>query len=276
MVHHRCTRILSRAPAGKFRVEVGLQSTNPATLAAIKRTLDVKKTLENTRRIYEAGHTLVHLDLIAGLPHEDYATFGRSFDDAYGVCDELQLGFLKILCGCEMERNAERYGIVYSKEPPYEVLRTNDISFAELTRLKLTDELNDRFSNSGCFGSTFPWLPLAYGSAFRFFEKLGEFFEAKYGRHYDLAKLSQVSAFLLVLEFAAEVMPDIGEVRAPCAGFSYARNAQAAARACRGRYSSRKREGGAAHRRAEARKSRRRGGISAVQEQKLHYRKQKK
>ncbi len=206
--------ILSGAPAGKFRVEVGLQSTNPKTLEAIKRKLDVKKTLENTRRIYESGNTLVHLDLIAGLPYEDYKTFGRSFDDAYGVCDELQLGFLKILCGCEMERNAERYGIVYSKEAPYEVLKTNDISFAELTKLKLTDELNDRFSNSGCFGNTFPWLPLAYGSAFEFFEKFGAFFEQKYGRHHDLSKLSQVSAFLLVLEFSESVMPDASEVRA--------------------------------------------------------------
>jgi len=214
LLDEESVEILSRAPAGKFRVEVGLQSTNPETLAAIKRTLDVKKTLENTRRIYTSGNTLVHLDLIAGLPHEGYDSFARSFDDAYGICDELQLGFLKILCGCEMERNAERYGIVYSKEAPYEVLRTNDISFAELTRLKLTDELNDRFSNSGCFGSTFPWLPLAYGSAFRFFERFGEFFEERYGKHHDLAKLSQVSAFLLVLEFAGSVMDDISEVRA--------------------------------------------------------------
>ena len=214
LLDRESVEILAGAPAGKFRVEVGLQSTNPETLAAIKRKLDVKKTLENTRRIYEAGNTLVHLDLIAGLPYEDYETFGHSFDDAYGICDELQLGFLKILCGCEMERNAERYGIVYSKEAPYEVLRTNDISFAELTRLKLTDELNDRFSNSGCFPSTFPWLPLKYGSAFEFFEKFGEFFDGKYGKHHDLSKLSQVSAFLLVLEFAGTVMEDTAEVRA--------------------------------------------------------------
>lgn len=214
LLDEESVEILSGAPAGKFRVEVGLQSTNPRTLEAIKRKLDVKKTLENTRRIYEAGNTLVHLDLIAGLPYEDYKTFGCSFDDAYGVCDELQLGFLKILCGCEMERNAERYGIVYSKDAPYEVLKTNDISFAELTKLKLTDELNDRFSNSGCFGKTFPWLPLAYGSSFEFFEKFGEFFEGKYGRHHDLAKLSQVSAFLLVLEFAGTVMAEPAEVRA--------------------------------------------------------------
>lgn len=214
LLDEESVEILAGAPAGKFRVEVGLQSTNPKTLEAINRRLDVKKTLENTRRIYESGKTLVHLDLIAGLPHEDYATFGRSFDDAYGICDELQLGFLKILCGCEMEKNAQRYGIVYSSEAPYEVLKTNDISYSELTKLKLIDELNDRFSNSGCFCNTFPWLPLVYGSAFRFFEKLGEFFEAKYGRHHDIAKLSQVSAFLLVLEFAASVMEDAGEVRA--------------------------------------------------------------
>ena len=206
--------ILTHAPRGKFRVEVGLQSTNPETLRAIKRTLDVPKTLENTRRIYEAGNVCVHLDLIAGLPYEDYASFGRSFNDAYGLCDELQLGFLKILCGCEMEKNAERYGIVYSHEPPYEVLRTSFISFEELTSLKLTDELNDRFSNGESFRASFPWLPLEYGDPFGFFEKLGEFFEEKYGKHHDLAKLSQVNAFLLLLEFAQTEMPDAGEARA--------------------------------------------------------------
>ena len=206
--------ILTHAPRGKFRVEVGLQSTNPETLKAIKRTLDVPKTLENTRRIYEAGNVCVHLDLIAGLPYEDYASFGRSFNDAYGFCDELQLGFLKILCGCEMEKNAERYGMVYSSEPPYEVLGTKWISFAELTRLKLTDELNDRLSNGESLRNTFPWLPLEYGNPFEFFERLSEFFEEKYGKHHDLAKLSQVNVFLLVLEFAKKALPDAGEARA--------------------------------------------------------------
>jgi hypothetical protein len=156
----------------------------------------------------------VHLDLIAGLPYEGYESFGRSFNDAYGICDELQLGFLKILCGCEMERDAERYGIVYSDEPPYEVLKTNFISYAELRRLALIDELNDRISNSGCFKYTFPYLPLAYGDPFAFFEKFSEFCKVKYSEHYDLSKVSQVNTFLLILEFAASVMSNINEVRA--------------------------------------------------------------
>ncbi len=206
--------ILSRVPRGKFRLEIGLQSTNPETLAAINRKLDVKKTLENARRLYEAGNLFVHLDLIAGLPYEDYATFARSFNDAYGLCDELQLGFLKILCGCEMERNAERYGIVYSAEPPYQVLKTNWLSFADLQKLSLIDEISDRISNSESFRHTFPWLPLMYGDAFGFFEKFGEFFEGKHGKHYDIAKVSQVNTFLLVLEFAQSIMEDVSEVRA--------------------------------------------------------------
>ena len=206
--------ILTRAPRGKFRVEIGLQSTNTQTLEAIKRKLDVKKTLENTRRLWESGNVCVHLDLIAGLPYEDYESFGRSFNDAYGICNELQLGFLKILCGCEMERDAERYGIVYSADPPYEVLRTNFISFAQLQRLKLIDELNDRIGNSGTFANTFPYLPIAYGDPFEFFERFGDFFEEKFGHHYDLSKVSQVNTFLLVLEFAKSVMADVREVQA--------------------------------------------------------------
>ena len=206
--------ILSRVPRGKFRLEIGLQSTNPETLAAINRTLDVKRTLENTKKLYEAGNLFVHLDLIAGLPYEGYDSFRRSFNDAYGVCDELQLGFLKILCGCEMEKNAERYGIVYSAEPPYQVLKTKWLSFAELQKLSLIDEISDRISNSESFRHTFPWLPLAYGDAFEFFEKFGEFFENKYGKHHDIAKVSQVGTFLLVLEFAESLMSDVSEVRA--------------------------------------------------------------
>lgn len=205
--------ILTNAPKGKFRVEIGLQSTNPKTLEAIRRKLDVKKTIERTKRLYEAGNLFVHLDLIAGLPYEDYATFARSFNDAYGVCDELQLGFLKILCGCEMERDAKRYGIVYADKPPYQVLKTDFISFAELEKLSLIDELCERFSNSGNFKNTFPWLHLAYGNAFEFFEKFGEFFEKTCGTR-DISKVSQPNAFLLVLEFAKSMIEDVSEVRA--------------------------------------------------------------
>ncbi len=205
--------ILTHAPRGKFRVEIGLQSTNPKTLEAIRRKLDVKKTIERAKRLYEAGNLFVHLDLIAGLPYEDYATFARSFNDAYGVCDELQLGFLKILCGCEMERDAKRYGIVYADRPPYQVLKTDFISFEELEKLSLIDELCERFSNSGNFKNTFPYLPLVYGNAFEFFEKFGEFFEKTCGTR-DVSKLSQPNAFLLVLDFAKSVMSDVSEVRA--------------------------------------------------------------
>lgn len=205
--------ILTHAPRGKFRVEIGLQSTNPETLRAIRRTLDVNKTLERTKALYEAGNLFVHLDLIAGLPYEDYKTFARSFNDAYGICDELQLGFLKILCGCEMERDAKRYGIVYADRPPYQVLKTDFISYYELEKLSLTDELCERFSNSGKFKNTFPYLPLAYGDAFEFFERFGEFFEKKYTTR-DISKLSQPNAFLLVLDFAKSIMSDVDEVRA--------------------------------------------------------------
>ncbi|MGN1095224.1 MAG: DUF4080 domain-containing protein, partial [Eubacteriales bacterium] len=196
--------ILKNAPKGKFRVEIGLQSTNPKTLAAIKRSLDVKKTLENAKALFDAGNIFVHLDLIAGLPYEDYRSFARSFDDAYGLCNELQLGFLKILCGCEMERDAERYGIVYSETPPYEVLKTDFISFEELSYLSRIDELCERFSNSGNFRYTFPYLPKKYGSPFEFFEKLASFYEEKSGTS-DISKLSQINAFLLILDFSESI-----------------------------------------------------------------------
>ncbi len=213
LLDEESVELLSNAPKGKFRVEIGLQSTNPKTLEAIRRKLDVKKTLEYTKRLYESGNLFVHLDLIAGLPFEDYASFARSFNDAYGICDELQLGFLKILCGCEMEKDAQRYGIVYSDKPPYKVLKTDFISFDKLEKLSLTDELCERFSNSGKFKNTFPWLPLAYGNAFEFFEKLGEFFEKRFDTR-DISKISQAHAFTLILAFAQSFMDNADEVRA--------------------------------------------------------------
>lgn len=193
--------ILSRVPKGKFRLEIGVQSTNPDTIRAIDRALDTEKTLAALRRLTAGGNLHIHADLIAGLPHEDFASFGRSFDAVYGNADVLQLGFLKLLHGSKMRREAENYGIVYSPYPPYQVLSTPDISFEELMRLDGIDGLNDRFSNSGKFAYTFPYLPLSCGSAFAFFDGLGTFMTEHFSCT-EIARLPQAEAFRLVWEYA--------------------------------------------------------------------------
>ena len=196
--------LLENVPKGKFRLEIGVQSTNPDTVSAISRRLDTEKTLLALRRLNEKKNLHLHADLIAGLPLEDYASFARSFDDVYGICDVLQLGFLKLLRGSRMRAEAERYGIRYSPAPPYTVLATDHISFEELMRLHEIDELNDRFSNSGKFGYTFPWLAKISGSPFRFFEGLSDFAKSHFGVR-EIARLAQADAFRLLWEYASSL-----------------------------------------------------------------------
>lgn len=205
--------ILANAPKGKFRLEIGVQSTNPETVAAVDRRLDTDKTLLALARLHKKQNLHLHADLIAGLPYEDFVRFGKSFDDVYGICDVLQLGFLKLLKGSRMRRDAEKYGIVYSPFPPYQVLKTDMLSFAEITRLHAIDALNDRFSNSGKFLHTFPYLPLASGSAFAFFDGLVSFAEKHFDCH-EIARLPQVEAFRLIVEYASTLAGiDMEEVR---------------------------------------------------------------
>ncbi len=196
--------ILENVPKGKFRLEIGVQSTNPDTVRAVGRALDTKKTLTALERLHKKGNLHIHADLIAGLPCEDYASFSRSFDDVYGKGNVLQLGILKLLRGSRMRTEAEKYGIVYSPQVPYRVLQTNDLSFAELMRLERIDGLNDRFSNSGKFGYTFPWLPKVFGSPFRFFDGLCGFAEERFGCR-EIARLPQTEAFRLLWEYASSL-----------------------------------------------------------------------
>jgi radical SAM superfamily enzyme YgiQ (UPF0313 family) len=193
--------ILASVPKGKFRLEIGVQSTNPHTVKAIGRALDTKKTLLALERLHEKGNLHIHADLIAGLPYEGYVSFASSFDDVYGKASVLQLGILKLLRGSRMRDEAEKYGIVYSPQVPYRVLKTDVLSFEELMRLERIDGLNDRFSNSGKFDFTFPYLPMACGSAFGFFDGLCDFAETEFGCR-EIARLPQTEAFRLLWEYA--------------------------------------------------------------------------
>ncbi len=204
--------ILSEVPKGKFRLEIGVQSTNPETIAAVDRKLDTQKTLAALDRLHEKRNLHLHADLIAGLPFEDFERFGASFDDVYGRCDVLQLGFLKLLKGSKMRREAEFYGIRYSPFPPYQVLETASLSFGDIVRLHAIDALNDRFSNSGKFAYTFPYLPMASGSAFRFFEGLRVFAETEFHCR-EIKSLPQVEAFRLIYEYALTLSVDHEEVK---------------------------------------------------------------
>ncbi len=172
--------LLSKMRPGLVQLEIGVQSTNPATLEAIHRSMDVDKLESVVARIHCRYNVHLHLDLIAGLPYEDYESFGRSFDRVYAMKPEqLQLGFLKVLKGSEMHERAEEFGICYMDKPPYEVLYTKWLPFTEVLRLKRIEEMVELYYNSNQFVHTLGFLVLAFESPFRMYEVLAEFYEEK-------------------------------------------------------------------------------------------------
>ncbi len=170
--------LVNRAREGLFQFEVGVQSTNPRTIRAIQRACDNEKLFEKVSRLRASRNAHVHLDLIAGLPYEDYESFARSYDEVFSHHpDMLQLGFLKVLKGSAMEAQSRQYGIVYQDRAPYEVLFTDFISYEELRRLKRIDALNDSHLNSGRFRASLSLVLRNYASPFRFFEELSAYYE---------------------------------------------------------------------------------------------------
>jgi len=195
-------RILARFPKGKLRLEIGLQSTNPETLRAVSRHIRPAAVIEAVQRIHEMGNIYVHLDLIAGLPYEGYERFKQSFDQAYGCCDLLQLGFLKLLYGTELRQKAEEYGYVCLSEPPYTVLQSNWMTFSELSRLTHIAEVLERYSESGRFCHTLAAVMPLQTSPFAFWEGLCVFLEKRDSR--PLQKLSQLDVYRYFLEYLTE------------------------------------------------------------------------
>lgn len=191
--------ILSKMPKGKIQLEVGLQSTNSETLSAVSRHLDAKQTLDKCKEILSLGNIHLHLDLIAALPHETFERFGKSFDDAYFCCHQLQLGFLKLLHGTPLRENAEKYGYVFSDSPPYTVLSSMDISYEELHTLEKISFLLERYRESGRFDSCLDYAVRHHTSPFGFYLEFQEYISKSDGR--EIHKISQFDAYRLLYEY---------------------------------------------------------------------------
>ncbi|MCX7923188.1 MAG: B12-binding domain-containing radical SAM protein [Clostridia bacterium] len=144
--------ILSKAPPGLIQLEIGVQTTNTETHEAVGRKTSLDKVFGFVRKLKELGNIHLHLDLIAGLPLEDYSSFKKSFNDVYGLKPhQLQLGFLKMLKGSRVREEASIYQYRFREYPPYEVLCNKYISFDELLELKGVEEILERYFNSGRF-----------------------------------------------------------------------------------------------------------------------------
>jgi len=149
----RFLQLVGQFGKGLLRLEVGLQSTNPKTLAAVGRKCDIQMLKENLARVITQTSAVVHLDLIAGLPHEDIDSFACSFNRAFALCPhELQLGFLKVLHGSPLQKMADSFGCKYSEWPPYEVIATDSMTAQDLSILKDIEAVLEHYYNSGSFG----------------------------------------------------------------------------------------------------------------------------
>ncbi|MDD4699797.1 MAG: DUF4080 domain-containing protein [Oscillospiraceae bacterium] len=167
--------ILKSAPIGAMQLEIGLQSFNPKTLEAINRKTNIEHLKENIKRVVENANMHIHIDLIAGLPFEDWDSFAKSFNIAYGLKpDMLQLGFLKLLYGAPMRERPSDFPCEYSKEPPYEVLETPWLSSEETKKLHCVEDALERIYNSGRFRRTLNYLMGKCGyTPFELFLKFG-------------------------------------------------------------------------------------------------------
>ena len=194
--------LLSRMRPGLVQLEIGVQSTNPKTLEAIHRVMDVEKLERVVARINAGKNVHQHLDLIAGLPYEDYESFGRSFNRVYAMePEQLQLGFLKVLKGSEMCERAAEYGIYYTDKAPYEVLFTKWLSFDDVLRLKKIEEMVELYYNSNQFVHTLQFLEQAFETPFRMYEELAAFYER---RGYFTNSPARSYRYQVLLEFACE------------------------------------------------------------------------
>ena len=190
---------------GAIQMEIGVQSTNLQTIEEIDRVMDVDKLAKIVARIHQGHNVHVHLDLIAGLPYEDYESFAHSFNDVYAMKPEqLQLGFLKVLKGSKMHDNAERYGLQYTSCPPYEVLFTKWISYDEILRLKQIEEMVEIYYNSCQFENTLPFLVEEFDSPFDFYASLASYYDEK---GYFIQTPARIYRYHVLLHFAEEHFP---------------------------------------------------------------------
>ena len=194
---------MSTMRPGLIQLEIGVQSTNPDTIKAIHRTMDFEKLKGIVDRIHSFGNIHQHLELIAGLPYEDYDSFRHSFNDVYALKpQQLQLGFLKVLKGSHMMEMCQEYGIVYKTREPYEVLSTKWLDYDHVLKLKTVENMVEVYYNSGQFQNTLEYLEGFFPDAFSIYERLGNFYMEK---GYGDVSHTRMRRYEILLEFLEDV-----------------------------------------------------------------------
>ena len=202
--------LISQMRPGLIQLEIGVQSTNARTIREIRRTMKFEEVARIVRQINAYGNVHQHLDLIAGLPYEDYESFRRSFNDVYALTPEqLQLGFLKVLKGSYMEEQKEQYGLVYKSRPPYEVLYTKWLPYSDVLRLKRVEEMVEVYYNSRQFSYTLGALEKAFPDSFSMYEQLGAYYDEEGQTFLSHAR---VTRYEILYAFAKRIDPEREEL----------------------------------------------------------------
>ena len=195
--------LLQSMRPGLVQLEVGVQTVNDCALQHIHRHMNVDKLTQKITQLQQSRKIHLHLDLIAGLPEEGLDSFKHSFNRVYSMRPEqLQLGFLKVLKGTEMWERAEEFGIRYHKQPPYEVLSTNWLSYGEICRLKDVEQMVELYYNSGQFRHTLSFLETVFETPFDMYEALAIYYRE---HEYFTNSPSRVYRYQVLLMFATEV-----------------------------------------------------------------------
>ncbi len=211
--------LLASLRPGLVQLEIGVQSVNPRTLAAIERPANLEKLWENVDAIAAGKNVHQHLDLIAGLPYEDFSTYARSFDVVYAHRpNQLQCGFLKVLRGSPLYEKREEYGLIFEDRVPYEVLGTKWLGYGDLCRLKLVEEMVEQHYNSGQFVMTLSFLSHHMESAFSFYLEMGEYYQDRGWLAISHARIDRYEHFY---QFLSERYLSLKEVAAELLLYDY-------------------------------------------------------
>lgn len=198
--------LISDMRPGLIQLEIGVQSTNGDTIREIHRTMRLEEVYRAVNRVKAGKNIHQHLDLIAGLPFEDYQRFQQSFNDIYALHpQQLQLGFLKVLKGSYMYEHAQEYGLVYRSRPPYEVMSSKWVSYDEMLEIRLVEEMLELHYNSGQFLTYLAVLEQKYDSVFQLFLDMGHYYRSN---GYLDCNHNRVHRTEIVLDFAAAVDPE--------------------------------------------------------------------
>ncbi len=214
--------LLCSAPKDFFQLEIGVQSTNEKTLAAIDRKTDLQKLFMNVKRLKNAKNMHIHLDLIAGLPYEDYKSFTRSFDDVFSLApDMLQLGFLKLLKGTKIRTEEQKFSYRYNPKPTYEVISNEFITYDEIILLKGIEDMVERYYNLASFEKSLDCALSHYKSAFEFFFDLALFWHEN---GYNKRPQSKKTLYEIFAEFYKKNIRVDTELFLDCLKFDFIKN----------------------------------------------------